>query len=54
MLTIELRLLFFPSADWIIDMRPERGYKVGRVIFEGTPRTLQSAKRSLTSRYLGQ
>ncbi len=42
------------SADWFIDMGPEGGNKGGRVIFEGTPRALLSAKGSLTSQYLRQ
>jgi hypothetical protein len=37
------------SADRIIDMGPEGGNKGGRVIFEGTPRALLSAKGSLGS-----
>jgi excinuclease UvrABC ATPase subunit len=35
-------------------MGPEGGNKGGRVIFEGTPRALLSAKGSLTSQYLRQ
>ncbi len=40
------------NADWIIDMGPEGGNKGGKVIFEGTPRQLLSARHSLTSAYL--
>jgi excinuclease UvrABC ATPase subunit len=36
------------NADWIIDMGPEGG----KVMFEGTPKQLLSAKHSLTSAYL--
>ena len=39
-------------ADWIIDMGPEGGNKGGRVMFEGTPKQLLTAKQSLTSAYL--
>jgi excinuclease UvrABC ATPase subunit len=39
-------------ADWIIDMGPEGGSKGGQVMFEGTPKQLLTAKRSLTSEYL--
>jgi excinuclease UvrABC ATPase subunit len=33
-------------------MGPEGGHKGGRVMFEGTPAQLLSAKHSITSRYL--
>ena len=53
-IVIEHNLDVMSSADWIIDMGPEGGNKGGRVIFEGTPRALLSAKGSLTSQYLRQ
>ena len=53
-IVIEHNLDVISSADWIIDMGPEGGNKGGRVIFEGTPRALLSAKGSLTSQYLRQ
>jgi len=40
------------NADWIIDLGPEGGSKGGQVMFEGTPKQLLGAKRSLTSAYL--
>ncbi len=40
------------NADWIIDLGPEGGNRGGRVMFEGTPRELQEAAQSLTSRYM--
>ncbi|MFN8425975.1 MAG: excinuclease ABC subunit UvrA [Anaerolineales bacterium] len=49
---IEHNLHVIKNADWIIDMGPEGGSKGGEVIFEGTPRQLVSAKRSLTSKYI--
>jgi excinuclease UvrABC ATPase subunit len=49
---IEHNLHVIKSADWIIDLGPEGGSKGGRVMFEGTPRELLSAKRSLTRAYL--
>jgi excinuclease UvrABC ATPase subunit len=49
---IEHNLHIIKNADWIIDMGPEGGHKGGKVIFEGTPRALLSAKGSLTSQYL--
>jgi excinuclease ABC A subunit len=53
-IVIEHNLDVISSADWIIDMGPEGGNKGGRVIFEGTPRALLSAKGSLTAQYLRQ
>jgi len=49
---IEHNLHVIKNADWIIDMGPEGGSKGGEVIFEGTPRQLLSAKRSITSEYI--
>jgi excinuclease UvrABC ATPase subunit len=49
---IEHNLHVIKNADWIIDMGPEGGSKGGEVLFEGTPKQLLSAKRSLTSQYL--
>jgi excinuclease UvrABC ATPase subunit len=49
---IEHNLHVIKNADWIIDMGPEGGSKGGEIIFEGTPKELLSAKKSLTSAYL--
>lgn len=49
---IEHNLHVIKNADWIIDMGPEGGSKGGKVIFEGTPKQLVGAKRSITSGYL--
>ncbi len=49
---IEHNLHVIKTADWIIDMSPEGGSKGGRVTFEGTPKELLKAKKSLTSAYL--
>ncbi|KXK16080.1 MAG: ABC transporter-like protein [Chloroflexi bacterium OLB14] len=51
-LVIEHNLHVIKNADWIIDMGPEGGSKGGEVVFEGTPKQLLSAKRSLTSQYI--
>ncbi len=48
-IVIEHNLDVIKNADWIIDMGPEGGNKGGKVIFEGTPKQLLSAKHSLTS-----
>ncbi|MGH2484758.1 MAG: ATP-binding cassette domain-containing protein [Ktedonobacterales bacterium] len=47
-IVIEHNLDVIKNADWIIDMGPEGGNKGGRVIFEGTPKQLMGAMRSLT------
>jgi excinuclease UvrABC ATPase subunit len=49
---IEHNLHVIKNADWIIDMGPEGGSKGGTIMFEGTPKQLLSAKRSITSAYL--
>ena len=51
-IVIEHNLDVIKNADWIIDMGPEGGNKGGKVIFEGTPKQLISAKNSLTGVYL--
>jgi excinuclease UvrABC ATPase subunit len=51
-IVIEHNLHVIKNADWIIDMGPEGGSKGGQVMFEGTPKQLLSAKRSITSQYL--
>ncbi|VTR96845.1 thiamine abc transporter permease : Excinuclease ATPase subunit OS=Singulisphaera acidiphila (strain ATCC BAA-1392 / DSM 18658 / VKM B-2454 / MOB10) GN=Sinac_4094 PE=3 SV=1: ABC_tran [Gemmata massiliana] len=51
-IVIEHNLHVIKNADWIIDIGPEGGSKGGTVMFEGTPRDLQRAKRSLTSAYI--
>jgi len=51
-IVIEHNLDVIRNADWIIDMGPEGGSKGGQIMFEGTPRELQSATTSLTSKYL--
>ena len=51
-IVIEHNLSVIKHADWIIDMGPEGGNKGGKVIFEGTPKQLLTAKNSLTSTYL--
>lgn len=51
-IVIEHNLDIIRNADWVIDMGPEGGKKGGRVLFEGTPKELQTATQSLTSSYL--
>jgi excinuclease UvrABC ATPase subunit len=49
---IEHHLDVIRQADWIIDLGPEGGNAGGEVLFEGTPRDLLGAKRSITAKYL--
>lgn len=51
-ITIEHNVSVIKNADWIIDMGPEGGAKGGKVMFEGTPKQLLTAKNSLTSEYI--
>jgi excinuclease UvrABC ATPase subunit len=51
-IVIEHNLHVIKNADWIIDMGPEGGSKGGTIMFEGTPKELLRAKKSLTSMYL--
>ena len=51
-IVIEHNTIVMKNADWIIDMGPEGGVKGGKVMFEGTPRQLLTAKNSLTSQYI--
>jgi excinuclease UvrABC ATPase subunit len=51
-IVIEHNLDVIKNADWIIDMGPEGGNRGGKVMFEGTPEQLLSAKHSHTGAYL--
>jgi excinuclease UvrABC ATPase subunit len=51
-IAIEHNVSVIKNADWIIDMGPEGGTKGGKVMFEGTPRQLLTARNSLTSQYI--
>ena len=51
-IVIEHNTRVVKNADWIIDMGPEGGTKGGKVVFEGTPKQLLTAKHSLTSEYI--
>lgn len=53
-IVIEHNLDVIRNADWIIDMGPKGGSNGGKVIFQGTPKQLLSAKHSLTSKYLSR
>lgn len=55
-LCVEHNLRLIASADWIIDLGPEGGYKGGSVVLEGTPQSFieraPEKPASLTARYL--
>jgi len=51
-IVIEHNLDVIKSADWIIDMGPEGGFRGGSVVAEGTPEAVAKVKGSHTGRYL--
>jgi excinuclease UvrABC ATPase subunit len=52
LIVIEHNLDVVVRADWIIDMGPGAGAEGGTVVFEGSPRELLKASKSLTAKYL--
>lgn len=53
-IVIEHHQAVMAHADWIIDVGPGAGHDGGRVVFEGTPVELVSAKSTLTGEHLAQ
>ncbi len=51
---IEHNLDVIKTADWIVDMGPEGGYKGGTVVCKGTPEDVARVKDSHTGQYLKQ
>jgi excinuclease ABC subunit A len=51
-IVIEHNLDVIKSADWLIDMGPEGGFRGGTVVAEGTPEFLATVPESHTGRYL--
>ncbi|MGZ8157024.1 MAG: excinuclease ABC subunit UvrA, partial [Burkholderiales bacterium] len=49
---IEHNLDVIKSADWVIDLGPEGGDGGGRIVAEGTPEQVATAKGSYTGRFL--
>ncbi len=49
---IEHNLDVIKTADWIIDMGPEGGYKGGTVVAQGAPEAVAACAGSFTGRYL--
>jgi len=52
LIVIEHNLDVVARADWIIDMGPGAGAEGGNVVFEGTPRELLKASKSLIGKHL--
>ena len=53
-IVIEHHLAVIAHADWVIDLGPGAGHDGGRVVFEGTPADLASARSTLTGHYLAE
>lgn len=49
---IEHNLDVIKSADWVIDLGPEGGFRGGEVIAEGTPEQVSNNKKSFTGQFL--
>jgi excinuclease UvrABC ATPase subunit len=51
-IVIEHHQAVMAHADWIIDLGPGAGHDGGRIVFEGTPAGLVSARKTLTGEHL--
>jgi excinuclease UvrABC ATPase subunit len=51
-IVIEHHQAVMAHADWIIDLGPGAGHDGGRIVFEGTPADLVTARSTLTGEYL--
>ena len=51
-IVIEHNLDVIKTADWIIDLGPEGGFRGGTVVVEGTPETVAKTPESYTGRFL--
>ncbi len=51
-IVIEHNLDVIKSADWVVEMGPEGGFRGGRVVVEGTPETVARHKQSHTGKFL--
>ena len=54
LIVIEHNLDVIARADWIIDLGPGAGAEGGNVVFEGAPRDLLKASKSLTGKHLAE
>jgi excinuclease ABC subunit A len=53
-IVIEHNLDVIKSADWLIDMGPEGGFRGGTVVAEGSPELVATVPESHTGRYLAK
>jgi len=53
-IVIEHHQAVMAHADWIIDLGPGAGHDGGRVVFEGSPADLVSARSTLTGQHLAE
>jgi len=51
---IEHNLDVIKTADWVIDMGPEGGYRGGQIIAQGAPEQVVKVKASYTGQYLAK
>ncbi|MBM4251815.1 MAG: excinuclease ABC subunit UvrA [Deltaproteobacteria bacterium] len=51
---IEHNLDVIKTADWIIDMGPEGGFRGGQIIAQGTPEDVAKVKKSYTGNFLAR
>ncbi len=51
---IEHHQAVMAHADWIIDLGPGAGHDGGRIVFEGTPRDLVTARSTVTGEHLAR
>ncbi|WP_037914439.1 ATP-binding cassette domain-containing protein [Actinacidiphila yeochonensis] len=51
-IVVEHHQAVMAHADWIIDLGPGAGHEGGRVVFEGTPADLVTARSTLTGEHL--
>jgi excinuclease UvrABC ATPase subunit len=51
-IVVEHHLAVMAHADWIIDLGPGAGHDGGRIVFEGTPADLVTARPTLTGEHL--
>jgi len=49
---IEHNLDVIKTADWIIDIGPEGGFKGGKIVAEGTPEKVAKVEASFTGQFL--
>ncbi|HEY3592336.1 MAG TPA: ATP-binding cassette domain-containing protein, partial [Polyangiaceae bacterium] len=53
-IVIEHHQSVMAHADWIIDLGPGAGHDGGKIVFEGTPTDLVTAKSTLTGKHLAE